>query len=82
MIDKNERLSYLDTRHTNETVKRVIANVLKSYVLVKGERISVNTAFYKEKEEAIRNSLFLKYTGIEFESIFQSMYKDKKFNLV
>lgn len=82
MIDKNERLTYLDTRHTNETVKRVIDSTIQSYILVKGDRITFNTSFYSEKVEAIKNSLFLKYTGIEFESIFQAIYKDKKFGVI
>lgn len=79
-MDKNERLSYLDTRSVNEATKRTIDIILKQYSDLKQSQLTPLTGtLYEERVKAIKNSLFLKYAGIEFESIFQKMYIDTKY---
>lgn len=81
MMDRNERLTYLNTRSTNESAKRVISQVLADYINIRAGKAEINQSFYQERITAIKNALFLKYTGIEFESVFQSIYLDKKFTV-
>ncbi|BDH16410.1 MAG: hypothetical protein [Bacteriophage sp.] len=81
MIDNNERLTYLDTRHTNQALKRIITSTISNYLDIK--RKNNNTFMSKELLEsryrAIRNALFLKYAGIEFEMTpFVMNYNDRK----
>lgn len=74
-MDNLQKVAFNDNFHTNETSKRIITSVLDKYV---NELRVQPTSYTPARIEAIRNSLFLKYTCIEFESIFQSIYKDKK----
>lgn len=77
-MDRNERLSYLESRHGNETASRIISQVMSDYIAIRMEVTALDQSFIKERVEAVKNSLFLKYTGIEFEGIFQAMYTNRK----
>ena len=79
MIDNNERVTILDSRNTNELAKRVIANVLDKYIVMKENNSPViNEELLKERARAMRNKCFIKYTCMEFESIFQTYFVDRK----
>lgn len=79
-MDKVERVAYLDVRNSNETAKRAISAVLKAYVDLRivQQMDAASSSFYEDTVQAVKNALFLKYTGIEFEAIFQSIFIDKK----
>ena len=78
MIDSNERLTLLQSRHTDNLSKRVIETVLDSYITIKGNSVVVSPTFFEEKVRAVKNSLFIKYSGIEFEGLFQGISVDNK----
>ena len=78
MIDSNERLTLLQSRHTDNLSKRVIETVLDSYITIKGNSVVVSPTFFEEKVRAVKNSLFIKYSGIEFEGLFQGISVDNE----
>lgn len=81
MIDSNERLTYLDTRHTKEATKRIIKSIISAYIDIKkkNNKELLDQEFYQARFRGMRNSLFLKYTGIEFEDVtFVNNYNDRK----
>lgn len=59
----------------DDTVNRVIDTAIKRYIDI---NTKIAQPFTAEVREAVLNTLFLKYTGIEFEGIFQSIYVNKK----
>ena len=79
MIDSNERVTILDSRNTNELAKRVIDTVLSKYVVMKeNNNPAINEDLLKERARAMLNKLFIKYACMEFESIFQTYFIDRK----
>ena len=80
MIDSNERVTILDSRNTNNLAQRVVATVLDKYVVMKenNEAPVLNEALLKERARAMRNKLFIKYACLEFETTFQTYFKDRK----
>ena len=78
-MDKVARLTLLDSRSANAVTKRIIDQVIKDFISIRSNNLVLNDTLYEERVRAIKNALFLKYTCIEFEAIFQSIYVDKKF---
>ena len=79
MIDRNERMTYLDARQTNELTKRLINTTLDNYKRAKLNNENIDgQVLTMARANSLKNALFLKYTGIEFEAVFQSIYKDRK----
>jgi len=79
MIDNNERVTILDSRNTNELAKRVITSVLDKYVVMKeNNNPTISDELLKERARAMRNKLFIKFACLEFESTFQTYFKDRK----
>jgi hypothetical protein len=79
MIDRNERMTYLDSRQTNELTKRLINSTLDNYKRAKLNNENIDAeVLTTARANALKNALFLKFTGIEFEAVFQSIYIDRK----
>jgi hypothetical protein len=80
-LDSNERLIYLDSNNLNDTAKRLIEATANAIKTIKAGN-SVNSAddIFAERARAIRNQLFIKYTGMEYESLFQSIFIDRKYS--
>jgi hypothetical protein len=77
-MESTERLSYLDNRQLNESVKRIVKTAVENYVKVQQSNANSNNAVTDRAIEALKNQLFLKFTGIDYELLFQSVYLDRK----
>lgn len=79
MIDSNERLTYLNSRNTNKLVERMINSTLSAYIQNKTDtKVSLNTNILKQRQESIKNALFIKFCNIEYEGLFQRQSIDRK----
>ncbi|CCE26112.1 g088 [Yersinia phage phiR1-37] len=79
-MESTERLSYLDNRQLNESVKRIVTTAVENYVKVQQSNADSNSNVTDRAIEALKNQLFLKFTGIDYELLFQSVYLDRKLN--
>lgn len=79
-MESTERLSYLDNRQLNESVKRIVKTAVENYVKVQQSNAESNKQVTDNAIEAMKNQLFLKFTGIDYELLFQSVYLDRKLN--
>lgn len=79
-MESTERLSYLDNRQLNESVKRIVTTAVENYVKVQQSNADSNSNVTDRAIEALKNQLFLKFTGIDYELLFQSIYLDRKLN--
>lgn len=79
-MESTERLSYLDNRQLNESVKRIVTTAVENYVKVQQSNADSNNNITDRAIEALKNQLFLKFTGIDYELLFQSVYLDRKLN--
>ena len=79
-MESTERLSYLDNRQLNESVKRIVTTAVENYVKVQQSNADSNSNVTDRAIDAIKNQLFLKFTGIDYELLFQSVYLDRKLN--
>lgn len=75
-FDKNARVLYLDGRQLNNTAKRIIKSTIAEIEYQKQK--SKVDAFELDKANSIRNALFLKFVGIDYEGIFQPYFKNRK----
>ena len=79
-MESTERLSYLDNRQLNESVKWIVTTAVENYVKVQQSNADSNSNVTDRAIEALKNQLFLKFTGIDYELLFQSIYLDRKLN--
>lgn len=79
-MESTERLSYLDNRQLNESVKRIVTTAVENYVKVQQSNADSNSNVTDRAIEALKNQLFLKFTGIDYELLFQPIYLDRKLN--
>jgi len=77
MLDNNERMTLLDNMQLNNSVSRIIKSAIDTYKDIKSSDNIIS-----DKAKAIQNALFIKYTGIDYELIFQNTMQDDKFNVV
>ena len=75
--DKNAKVLFLDSRQLNNTAKRIIKSTL---IEIERQRVKAlgSEAFELRKAEAIRNALFLKFIGADYEGVFQPYFKNRK----
>jgi hypothetical protein len=79
-MESTERLSYLDNRQLNESVKRIVKTAVENYVRIQQDNANASKVVTDRAIEALKNQLFLKFTGIDYELLFQSVYLDRKLN--
>lgn len=78
-MESSERLSFLENRHLDETTKRIIDTTLNKYIeLQETDKNGVQ----KDRVEALKNALFIKFIGVEFELLFQNQSLDDKFERI
>ena len=80
-MDKIERLAFLETRHMNETAKRIIKSTLAEILRIKEEKRG-DSAFLQDRMKSVKNTLFLKFIGVDYEGIFQPIYIDRKIKAI
>lgn len=76
-MENIERFSTLEMGQINKSVKRIVEKSIDAFLKLQSEEGEEITP---PKIEALRNALFLKYNYIDYELIFTSFMKDRKFS--